>query len=69
MDLWRSQKFGASASNPAISGDLIDIEGDGLNNLLEYALNGTPLTPDVPPTVATAPGILSLTYRRNLAAT
>ncbi|MCE9612044.1 MAG: PKD domain-containing protein [Chthoniobacter sp.] len=69
MDNWRSLKFGANANNPAIGGDAIDIEGDGLNNLLEYALNGTPSAFDAPPAVGSAPGILSLTYRRNLAAT
>ena len=69
MDLWRSQKFGSFANNPAVSGDLIDDEFDGLNNLLEYALNGSPLTADAPPELGSEPGILWLTYRRNLTAT
>ena len=69
MDIWRSQKFGAQAGNPAVSGDLIDNDGDGLNNLFEYALNGSPLTSDTPPALGMSPGILSLTYRRNLSAT
>lgn len=69
INAWRFAKFGTNANNPAISGDTIDNERDSLNNLLEYALNGAPLTFDLPPAVGTAPGILSLTYRRNLAAT
>lgn len=69
MDVWRSQIFGASANNPAVSGDFVDGEFDGLNNLLEYALNGSPLTADAPPALDREPGILSLIYRRNLAAT
>ncbi len=69
MDGWRFAKFGANANNPAISGDTIDNERDGLNNLLEYAFNGAPLAFDAPPSVGTEPGFLTLTYRRNLAAT
>ena len=47
MDLWRSQRFGSSANNPAVSGDL---------------------TADAPPALGSEPGILWLTYRRNLTA-
>lgn len=35
---WRATEFGANASNPAIAGDNADPEGDGIINLLEYAL-------------------------------
>ena len=69
MDAWRFAKFGANANNPAISGDAIDNERDGLNNLFEYALNGEPFAFDAPPAVGTSPGSISLTYRRNLGAT
>jgi len=69
MDIWRSQAFGALANDPASSGDFIDIDGDGLNTVLEYATNRDALSPDAPPVLAVEPGFLSLTYRRNLAAT
>jgi|GEM_PF-2978208 len=40
---WRAQKFGADASNVAISADTGDPNGNGIPNLLEYALNGDPV--------------------------
>jgi poly(3-hydroxybutyrate) depolymerase len=40
IDAWRSAHFDASATNLEIAGDLADPDGDGANNLLEYA-NGT----------------------------
>lgn len=41
---WSALKFSAAQlANPAISGKLADPDGDGLTNLLEYALNGNPL--------------------------
>lgn len=39
---WRSVQFGANASNPAIAGDAADPDGDGVVNLMEYALGGDP---------------------------
>ena len=54
IDQWRYRAFGESASDPAAA-DLADWDGDGLPNLLEYALNldarsaneATPLVPEV----------------------
>lgn len=64
-DAWRQQKFGANANDPAIAGDMTDIDGDGLANLLEYALAAEPL---LFTTEGPAMGIegsdLTLTYRR-----
>lgn len=40
---WRLSAFGAQAGNPAVTGDLIDPNGNGIVNLLEYALGGDPL--------------------------
>lgn len=45
FDAWRTDVFGADANNDAISGPLVDPDGDGVANLLEYAFNGDPLTP------------------------
>ncbi len=36
---WRLTEFGTNANNSAISGDLADPDGDGIVNLLEYALD------------------------------
>jgi hypothetical protein len=72
FNAWRLANFGANANNNAISGDLADPDGDGLVNLLEYALD---LNPNVPgasglPTPQRDPtcGCLTLTYTKVLAA-
>jgi hypothetical protein len=73
FDAWRVVEFGASTNNPTISGDLADPDGDGIANLLEYALH-------LDPNVAGATGLpvgerdadcscLSLTYQKTIAAT
>lgn len=72
FDAWRVVEFGANTNNPAISGDLGDPDGDGLENQLEYALH-------LDPNVAGASGLpvgewdaecncLSLAYRESIAA-
>ncbi len=54
--VWKQEVFGANSSNPAISGDLADPNGNGIINLLEYALVADPLddsgTRDASPIVA-----------------
>lgn len=40
---WLSSYFGASASNLAIAGDNCDPDGDGMQNLIEYAFGRNPL--------------------------
>jgi hypothetical protein len=45
-DAWRLQKFGANATDPAAM-DTADWDGDGLANLIEYALDLAPTTPDL----------------------
>jgi hypothetical protein len=72
FDTWLLSEFGTNANNPAISGDLADPDGDGIVNLLEYALN---LNPNVAsgtglPTERIDPacGCLSLTYTKVLSA-
>lgn len=70
-DAWRLSKFAENANNALIAGDDADPDGDGMNNLMEYTLNANPLAadPDLFPTMALEEGSLSLTYRKNLAAT
>ena len=43
--IWRTQRFGANANNPAISGDDRDPDGDGIPNLHERAFGLDPLLP------------------------
>jgi hypothetical protein len=46
FDDWRAAHFsGADLQNPAISGPAADPDGDGVTNLLEYALGGNPGAP------------------------
>ena len=73
FNAWRILEFGTNATNDASSGDLADPDGDGIVNLLEYALN---LNPNVAgeaglPTTQIDPGCgcLTLTYTRVLSAT
>ena len=48
-DQWRANSFTqAERTNPAVSGNAIDIETDGIPNLLEYALVLDPHSPDAP---------------------
>lgn len=43
VEQWRQDNFGANAGNPAVAGNLADPDGDGVVNLLEYALATNPL--------------------------
>ena len=47
-DTWKLAKFSSQQANdPAVSGLDADPDGDGANNLVEYAFNGNPLIPGV----------------------
>lgn len=69
---WRNQYFNVTQlADTSVSGHSADPDGDGLNNLLEYALNLDPLTAGSSPVVATrvtegANEYLALSFRRRL---
>jgi uncharacterized delta-60 repeat protein len=64
---WRASAFGAQAGNPAVASDLADPNGNGLANLLEYALGGPAMGngPSVAPVVGRdANGHATLSFTR-----
>ena len=64
--IWRATNFGTNANNSAIAGDLADPDGDGVTNLIEYALGLNPNSADVSglPAVGQTNGFLTLTFTR-----
>jgi hypothetical protein len=67
---WKVANFGANASNPAVAGDLVDSQNDGLPNLLKYALGKSPNAPATTGiTVHTSGGMLTMNYTQASAAT
>jgi len=68
---WQRSNFGGSWNNAAISGDTVVLAGDGLTNLMKYALGLGPYTQDTTgaPQLSTINGRLTLTFTRNTAAT
>ena len=74
LDQWRQDHFGANAGNDAVAGNLADPDGDGFNNLLEYALGSNPLVGGPSPLVTDTETVggntfLRLTATKNPAAT
>ncbi len=69
-DAWKTAHFGNNATNNAIAGDLVDGDGDGMPNLLEYAVAGDPNVfgkeGSLSATILTSR--LNLTLRRNTGA-
>ena len=43
VGFWKSAYFGASATDDVVAGDLADPDGDGMQNLIEYAFGRDPL--------------------------
>lgn len=64
IDQWRQDNFGANAGNAAIAGNLVDPDGDGLSNLLEYALGTNPLLSNAGALVVDQETIGANTYLR-----
>ena len=71
IETWRTAQFGANAGNPAIAGDTADPNNNGVVNLMEYALNGNPMSngPLPLPVVTTAGGGLGTVFTRAVANT
>ena len=64
-DAWRFLAFGANANNPAIAGDMMDPDGDGLSNLLECAFATPPLAQSpTQPILGMEGNSVTLTYQR-----
>jgi hypothetical protein len=68
---WQLTNFPADVNDPAVVGASVDIEGDGLGNLLEYTFAGNPnVASQTPlPQVSVLGGKLALTFTRVLANT
>ena len=67
---WQATNFGTNTNNPAISGDLVDTDGDGANNLMEYATGMNPASSQPLPHAADKTGSnLEYTYTKNKSAT
>ncbi|MBM4152690.1 MAG: hypothetical protein FJ220_04105, partial [Kiritimatiellaceae bacterium] len=45
---WNLAQFGADGNNPNVTGNDVDLDGDGLPNLLEYALVHDPAVTNIP---------------------
>ncbi len=70
-EAWQLTHFGPDASNPLVSADTLDSDGDGLQNLTEYALGTDPLIKNTQSVmqVEAQGNEVSITYTRNLLAT
>jgi hypothetical protein len=68
---WKYFYFGNNATNPAVAGDLADPDGDGVVNLMEYALATNPNVPNTTPSVTglVAGNQFQFNFHRNTAAT
>lgn len=62
LEEWRATFLESVEAEEA--GNLGDPDGDGLTNLLEYALGQNPLAWESPPAPVVEDGVLSLTYQR-----
>ncbi len=70
FDAWRFIHFPTQLGNPAISGENADPDGDGLPNLIEYALNLLPTASSISPvTTLDVSGYLALSAAKNPTAT
>ena len=69
--VWQNTNFRANAGTAAISGSAANPSGDGIANLLKYALGLDPTVPAVGglPVTTVASGHLKMQFQRNIAAT
>jgi hypothetical protein len=68
---WKTFHFGNNATNAAAAGDFADPDGDGMVNLLEYALGSDPLIAGAGNSVSAAVigGHAQVSFNRNASAT
>ena len=66
---WQVANFGANTNNAALSGLIVDPDGDLWNNLGEYATGSNPNAQTTAPAASILAGGLALTFTRNTAAT
>ncbi|MDD5262008.1 MAG: cadherin repeat domain-containing protein [Methylacidiphilales bacterium] len=67
---WKITNFNIDANNPAVAGDLVNLSGDGVPNLLKYAMGLNPLAPTGNGVAAILSGsVLTLNYTRGSGAT
>lgn len=68
---WKTFHFGTNATNAAVSGDFVDPDGDGMVNLLEYALGSDPTVPGPRNSLsgAVVSGHYQASFNRNASAT
>src|SRR4030095_6968201 len=60
---WRHRVFGTDANNPTMAGDNVDLDGDALSNLMEYALALDPFVPGpFQPTIGMEGTDLTISY-------
>jgi hypothetical protein len=64
LDLWKARHFASPSAG--LAGDYADADGDGVSNIMEYALMLNPLRSDVSglPDPSVRDGALHLSYRR-----
>jgi hypothetical protein len=68
---WKTFHFGNNATNAAAAGDFADPDGDGMVNLLEYALGSDPLIAGAGNSLSAAVigGHAQVSFNRNASAT
>ncbi|MCU0779247.1 MAG: hypothetical protein MUF86_16495, partial [Akkermansiaceae bacterium] len=70
IDQWRQTHFGTTDSNDPVAGDMAAPLGDGIANLIKYALGIDPAAPATGmPFAGSSGGFLTLTFNRQKSAT
>jgi hypothetical protein len=70
IDQWRQANFGTTDSNDPVAGDMAAPLGDGIANLIKYALGINPAAPsNGMPFAGSSGGFLTLTFNRQKSAT